>query len=73
MNGQRKLCSDTNLCTHFQSTILTSARLLFSLTDLESWVGVLEELLEVGLEPVTGFWGGLERIRETAVEIVSDG
>lgn len=39
----------------------------------EGWVGVDEQLLEVGLEPLTGFWGRLESIGLSAVGVVSDG
>ena len=38
----------------------------------ESWVRVSEELLEVCLEPSTGFWSWLESIGSTASGIVSD-
>lgn len=40
---------------------------------LESGVGVVQELLEVGLEPLTSLWGGLERIGQTTVAVVADG
>jgi hypothetical protein len=38
----------------------------------ESWVGVDEQLLEVGLEPGTGFRSGLEGCGGTAVGVITD-